>query len=72
MKMDKIKLFWSKKEKDWMFKYPDDAGNSLTGVFFEMLKTTGHRMDWEEDLKKMLTDRGYDYTTLTITCKKIV
>lgn len=71
MKKKKVKLFWSKREKDWMFVWPDNAGSSLRGIFFGMTKTTGNRVDWEEDLKKILTDRGYDYKTLRITCNKI-
>jgi hypothetical protein len=65
-----IKLKWSKRENDWLFDYPDNNGKSLMGVFFEMTKTTGHRVDWEEDLKTMLTNAGYDYTTLKITVSK--
>ena len=65
-----IKLKWSKREKDWVFDYPDNNGKSLMGVFFEMTKTTGHHVDWEENLKTMLTNAGYDYTTLKITVSK--
>jgi hypothetical protein len=69
--MSKIKLTWSKQDEDWKVSYPDNAGRSLMGVLFEMTKTTGHRVDWEQDLIKMLTDRGFDYTTFTITCNKL-
>jgi hypothetical protein len=65
-----IKLKWSKRENDWVFDYPDNSGKFLMGVFFEMMKTTGHRVDWEENLKTMLTNAGYDYTTLKITVSK--
>jgi len=65
-----IKLKWSKRENDWIFDYPDNKGESLMGIFFDMMKTTGHRTDWEEDLKTMLTNAGYDYTTLKITVSK--
>lgn len=65
-----IKLRWSKSDKDWKFSYPDRAGRGLMGVFFDLLKTTGHRMDWEKTLEQMLDEHGYDKTTLTITCKK--
>lgn len=71
MKKKQIKLRWSKRERDWLFDYPDLAGKSLMGVFFEMMKTTGHRIDWQEDLKSMLAEKGYDYQTLKITCDKI-
>lgn len=67
---DAIQLKWSKREKDWIFHWPDNQGSSLKGVFFEMIKTSGHRVDFEQDLIKMLDERGYDYTTLKITCKK--
>jgi hypothetical protein len=66
----KIKLKWSKKENDWIFDYPDNKGKSLMGVFFDMMKTSGNRTDWEDDLKTMLTNAGYDYTTLKITVSK--
>ena len=69
--MKELKLRWSKKENDWVAHYPDLAGKSMIGVLFDMVKTTGHRIDWEEDLKTMLTERGYDYTTFQITCKKL-
>lgn len=68
---EEIKLCWSKKEEDWLFSYPDLAGKSLMGVFFDLIKTTGHRMDWEQSLSNMLKERGYDPTTLKIICKKI-
>ncbi len=67
----KIVLKWSNRENDWKFYYPDNAGCLMMGVFFDIIKTTGHRIDWKEDLNKMLTDRGYDYKTLKITCEKI-
>lgn len=67
---DKIKLRWSKPDKDWKFQCTDRKGYSMMGVFFDLIKTKGHRMDWKETLEDMLTERGYDYTTLTITCKK--
>jgi len=66
----KIELRWSKRERDWLFNYPDNAGCTMMGVFFDMVKTTGHRTDWQQELKKMLEERGYDYTTLKITCQK--
>jgi hypothetical protein len=66
-----IKLFWSKKDKDWKFNYPDRAGKSLMGVFFDLIKTKGHRMDWEIELSDILRAHGYDPTTFEITCKKI-
>lgn len=69
-KKSKIELKWSKREKDWIFNYPDNDGCSLMGVFFEMTKTTGHRTDWQEELKDMLEERGYDYTSLKITVNK--
>lgn len=68
--MDKIELKWSKREDDWIFNYPDHEGATMAGPFFEMVKTTGYRIDWKEKLGKMLEDRGYDYKTLKITCKK--
>lgn len=71
MKKEKIKLSWSKKENDWVFDYPDNSGHTMAGVLFEMIKTTGHRIDWEEDLMTMLSERGYDYKTLKITCNKL-
>lgn len=66
-----IKLRWSKKEKDWLFSWIDNSGKGLMGVFFDMIKISGHRMDWKKELKTMLEEHGYDYTTLKITVKKI-
>lgn len=85
MHKNKIVLKWSKKENDWEFHYPDRAGNTLTGLFFEMLKIEENipfiRDEFKDgqlmkrinpiDLKTMLTERGYDYKTLRITCEKI-
>ena len=71
MKKKQIKLIYSKKEKDWLFNFPDNEGNSLAGVFFDMVKTTGHRTDWFRDLKIILTEKGYDYKSFKITCDKI-
>jgi len=70
MNKKQIKLRWSKRENDWLFDGPDTKGHTMAGVFFDMVKTTGYRIDWEEELIKMLTDRGYDYKTLKITCDK--
>lgn len=67
----KIKLFWSKKDKDWRFSYPDTDGKYLMGVFFDLIKTKGHRMDWQKDLDQMIREHDYDPTTLQITCKKL-
>lgn len=66
-----VKMHWSKRENDWEFIYPDLDGKSLMGPFFDMTKTTGHKIDWEVEFKKMLTDRGYDYKTFKITCDKL-
>lgn len=66
-----VKLSWSKREKDWIFDFPDWLGRGLSGPFFDMTKTTGHRTDWERDLKTMLTDHGYDYKTFKITVEKL-
>lgn len=71
MRRKQVKLKWSKREKDWLFDWPDNAGATLAGVFFGMTQTTGHRTDWQEDLKKMLTDRGYDYKSFRIICDKL-
>lgn len=68
----KLVLKWSKRQRDWLVNYEDRAGKHLCGVLFDMVKTTGHRVDWQQDLKTILTEKGYDYTTLKITCKKLV
>jgi hypothetical protein len=79
-----FKLNWSKKEKDWLFHYPDDAGRSCMGLFFEMLKIEDNisfimnefkngalkKKAKPQTLKEFLTERGYDYKTLKITCDK--
>ncbi len=80
MKTEKIKLSWSKKEDDWQFHYPDRMGNRLTGLFFEMLKIEENIRFLQPNildpdrkpptLKQMLTESGYDYKTLKITCEK--
>ena len=72
MAKKKIQLRWSKKERNWLFSYPDDAGKSMMGVFFDMVKATGRRTDWEQGLMTMLAERGYDYRTLRITCDKLL
>lgn len=71
MKKKQIKLRWSKKEKDWLFDSHDEEGYLLAGVFFGMIKTTGHRTDWQESLISILTEKGYDYKTFKITCDKL-
>lgn len=70
MTKKRIELKWSKNQRDWMFSYPDNEGCSIMCVFFDMLKVSEHRVTWDEDLKKMLEDRGYDYKTLKITVDK--
>jgi hypothetical protein len=67
---EKIKLIWSKQAKDWKFYWPDHEGKALMGVFVDMVKTKGHRTDWQKELYDMLIAHGYDPTTFTITCKK--
>lgn len=94
---DGFRLRWSKKHNDWVYEYSDNAGKSLTGLFFEMLKIEKN-IDWfkrkwidgeyntnpiksgkyvdipeseRDTLIKQLTDRGFDYKTLKITCKKL-
>lgn len=54
-----------------VFNYPDNDGGNLMCVFFDILKTTGHRIDWQKGLKDILTEHGYDYKTLKNTCDKI-
>lgn len=70
MKTKQIKLTYSKKEKDLLFNYPDNAGKGMMGIFFDMCTITGHRMDWGKTLQEALESHGYDYTTLKITCNK--
>lgn len=70
MKRDKVVMKWNKKELDWHITWPDRAGKSLSGPFFDMTKTTGHRTDWGKDLVSMLMERGYDPTTFQISVKK--
>jgi hypothetical protein len=67
----KLILKWSKQENDWQVKYPNNAGCSLMGVLFDMIQTDKRRINWEEDLIKLLTDRGFDYKTFTITVNQI-
>lgn len=71
----KVKLAWSKKENDWKFDYPDNAGSSLAQVFFSMIRyrtLSGlYISEQQKEFKKLLEERGYDYTTLKITCEKI-
>lgn len=95
--MNGFRLRWSKKENDWLFEYNDNAGKTLMGLFFEMLKIEknidwlkhkwvsgnyelnppepGHYIDIPENkrdtLIKQLTERGFDYKTLRITCNKL-
>lgn len=80
MAKERIVLKWSKKDKSWMFHYPDLAGKSLMTFFFEMLKFENLSFNKPsvinpdyipESLKDALTTRGYDYTTLKITVDKI-
>jgi hypothetical protein len=75
-----VKLFWTEKEKDWNFKYPDNAGGSMAGLFFDMLKIEEnikflqpnilHPKDIPPTLIQFLEERGYDYTTLKLTIQK--
>lgn len=69
-KVPKVVMAWSKKEGDWIIKWPDREGKTLSGPFFDMTKTTGHRIDWGEPLLKILEDRGYDATTFQISVQK--
>ena len=81
MKDNEIKLSWSKREKDWLFSYPNNAGKSLMDVFFGMMRIEENLRFLQpnilnpnavpQTLKEMLTERGFDYTTLKITCKKL-
>jgi len=69
--MNKLTLKWSKREKDWLCNYPDNAGSSLMGVLFDMTNVNKHRTQYDQDLKTMLTEHGYDYTTFKITVDKL-
>jgi hypothetical protein len=71
MRKNRIELKWSKKENDWVFNYPDNMGSTMMGVFFDMVKTSGHKTDWEQGLITMLAERGYDYRTFKIVCDKL-
>jgi hypothetical protein len=67
----KIKLYWSKRNKDWTFFYPDLAGNHLAPVFLDMVKSPLPYGDPSKDLRTLLREKGYDPDTLQITCKKL-
>lgn len=63
-----MELKWSKKENDWIFKYPNRAAESMTNIFFDMIKIEKH-IDYidKKTLKEMLDERGFDHTSLKLT-----
>lgn len=70
-KQKKVVLNYNNKKKDFIFEYTDNNGKSLMAVFFNMIKTTGHRTDFKMNLEEILKYYGYDVNTFKITCKKL-
>jgi hypothetical protein len=72
---DKVSLKWSKKENDWLMKYPNNAGKGVGGTFFNMIRKLEEFMskDWEgkptgfTSLRQYLGDSGFDPDTFTIS-----
>ena len=74
----KVTVKWSKKEKDWISKYPEwkNRNARITGnAFFDMIRLFEEFMskDWNGkptgfiDFRKYLSDCGFDPDTFSIT-----
>jgi len=66
----KVVVKWSKKEQDWISKYPEWENRNariLGNNFFTMIQEFEK---WKsEELRKVLSDAGFDPDTFTITVK---
>lgn len=76
--MQKLTLKWSKKEKDWVCDYPDNAGKNISGGLFVMIRKYEDFMsvDWQGKptdyigFRETLDKMGYDPDSFKITVKK--
>jgi len=75
---EKVVVKWSKKEKDWISKWPEwpNRNARITGnCFFDMIRKFEEFMskDWEgkptdfKNLREHLSDGGFDPDTFTIS-----
>lgn len=75
---EKVTVKWSKKENDWLSKYPEweNRGARITGnAFFTMIRKFEEFMskDWEgkptdfKSLREYLSNGGFDPDTFTIS-----
>jgi len=78
MSKEKVTVKWSKKEKDWVSKYPEWKNRNaiITGnAFFDMIRKFEEFMskDWEgkptrfKSLREYLSEGGFDPDTFTIS-----
>ena len=77
MATDKAEVVWSKKENDWVGKYPNRNGKIVTGSFFTMITEfekfmsynwKGERTDFK-DFRTYLEEGGFDPDTFKISVK---
>jgi hypothetical protein len=72
---EKVVVKWSKKENDWLSKYPNRNGRITGNSFFTMIKQFEEFMskDWQgkptgfTSLRDYLSDGGFDPDTFTIS-----
>jgi len=80
--MEKVTVKWSKKEQDWISKYPEmpNRNGRITGnAFFLMIQKFEEfmRTDWEgkstgfTSFRTYLKDGGFDPDSFTISVNKI-
>ena len=78
--LEKVTVKWSKKEKDWMSRYPEWENRNariMGNAFFDMIKQFENSMskNWEgkptgfTNLRDYLSDGGFDPDTFTISVK---
>lgn len=77
---EKVTVKWSKKEKDWVSRYPEWPNRNARitgGAFFDMIRKFEEFMskDWEgkptgfTNLRDYLSSGGFDPDTFTISVK---
>lgn len=79
MKRDKLVVFWSKREKDFLIRYPRSCDGHLAyGVFCSERRRPNYQRnaenptpwEWDPSFVKELEARGYDTTTLRFSVQR--
>ena len=72
MKRDKLVVFWSKREKDFLIRYPRSCDGHFAAYLFTAERPRGHgaTLTFDKSAIADLEERGYDTKTLRFSVER--